>query len=101
MEDSRQHRLLECPTFAEDREPFQDAIRKMDEMGLEFPLCPVVTVHPETHFHTLLQFQVPKPVVHESFHAFAQDRLATNTPFHIYVDGSCQFPHSPTTRRHS
>ena len=98
MEDSRQHRLLECPTFAEDREPFQDAIRKMDEMGLEFPLCPVVTVHPETHFHTLLHFQVPKPVVHESFHAFAQDRLATNTPFHIYVDGSCQFPHSPTTR---
>eukprot|EP00435_Cladocopium_sp_Y103_P023521 s1371_g5.t1 len=97
-EDSKHHRLTECPAFAEDREPFTATINQLDEHGLEFSMCPCITVHPESHFHTLLHFKQPKPVVHADFHVFATQRFLANNPFHIYVDGSCQYPHSPSTR---
>eukprot|EP00435_Cladocopium_sp_Y103_P070281 s44_g35.t1 len=97
-EDSKEHRLLQCPAFAEAREPFQATLDQVAEHGLEFSMCPCITAHPESQFHQLLHFQQPKPVIHPDFQAFATQRYLANNPFHIYVDGSCQYPHSPTTR---
>lgn len=98
LEDSKEHRLSTCPAFAEDREPFQQALQQIENEGLEFAMCPCITVHPETYFHDLLHHQQPQPIIHSDFHTFANNRCNAQQPFHMYVDGSCLYPSSATTR---
>eukprot|EP00435_Cladocopium_sp_Y103_P043208 s764_g12.t1 len=97
-DDSKEHRLLHCPVFAETRQPFEPVLRRMEEEGLQFAQCPVISVHPEAELHRTQHFRQVAPVIADSFFDFAYRRQHAQMPFHIYVDGSCCHPHQPSTR---
>lgn len=96
--DSRTHRLMDCPTFADTRVPFQLVLKQMQDEGMCFDEHAVVHYLPDTHFHHIMHFQQPDVLVPHNIHAFAIQRSNANQPFNIYIDGSCSHPSSPTTR---
>eukprot|EP00435_Cladocopium_sp_Y103_P002124 s820_g1.t1 len=98
QQDSKEHRLYDCPAFAETREPYREVIQQIHHEGFTFSDLAVVHAHPDHDFHHLLHYQQASPVIAVQFKELAESRLMTNQPCHVYVDGSCQHPAHPTTR---
>ena len=97
-EDSRRHRLLDCPLGLETRTPFQSVLLELEHEGSVVPDFPVVCVHPSSeallHVHFRRSPTTWGPAVIHILHELAALGLRPN----FYTDGSCQFPMSPTTR---
>jgi ribonuclease HI len=97
-QDSKAHRLLECPTFAHIREPYTHVLQCAEEEGLTLADMAVIHSHADMQLHHVLHHQQPRAIVADDFHAFALQRQRNSQPFNIYVDGSCSNPRFPTSR---
>lgn len=96
--DSYAHRLLNCPTFADVREPYLPLLKYIDEHETHHADMPVVFVHPESDAHRLLHAAEPAAIIADAIRSECESRAAAHEQIHIFTDGSCQHPSSPTTR---
>ena len=97
-EDSRYHRLYECPVAKGPRSKCQAALRWFESEGIQVHELPLFLTH-EHHdwLHTLMYtLDVPDiaPALYRPLHEL--DMLGHQLTF--YTDGSCQNQHSPSTR---
>eukprot|EP00438_Fugacium_kawagutii_P001526 Skav207804 [mRNA] locus=scaffold381:63692:67435:+ [translate_table: standard] len=97
-DDSKAHRILDCPAFADIRERYPHVIRSINTLQPSFPDMPVVHPHDMADTHMLMHKSMPRQCIADEFLTFASERAETCQPVHIYTDGSCRFPESPTTR---
>eukprot|EP00438_Fugacium_kawagutii_P006176 Skav207464 [mRNA] locus=scaffold3545:327296:331618:+ [translate_table: standard] len=98
MQDTRAHRLFECPQFAQAREPFQHALEWLQQEPDSIGELPVVTVHPDDEALQVMLDAAPSCVVGSAFFRLARNRKQHKVPLHVYTDGTCQFPQCPSTR---
>ena len=98
MEDTRTHRLLECPLGAEVRVPFKpslDFLVESESCLLEYP---VIMVDPDVQALSLLHFSFPVVSWPEACLRHVLHAVDCGVDMHWYTDGSCLFPESPLTR---
>eukprot|EP00435_Cladocopium_sp_Y103_P006171 s1077_g2.t1 len=69
-----------------------------DRRQLLRELAGAIHAHPDHDFHHMLHFQQSQPVIAPELKQFAETRFLMNQPCHVYTDGSCKQPASPTTR---
>eukprot|EP00435_Cladocopium_sp_Y103_P066472 s251_g28.t1 len=91
-DDSRVHRLLECPIGAEVRQSYQSEIDAWKLAESLMPEYPFVTIHPEWEAMTLVHFLQPKPVFGDAILTKVSTMLSANIDVHWFTDGSCQHP---------
>lgn len=95
QEDTRYHRVHQCPASSEARQPFLELLSDIEEHQLPLHELSVLFQHPAMEYIDMLHTkQIP---------AQPSDDLCArlNTlPFrvHCYTDGSCIHPMSPSTR---
>eukprot|EP00438_Fugacium_kawagutii_P000079 Skav218693 [mRNA] locus=scaffold1346:145670:150848:- [translate_table: standard] len=98
QEDTRQHRLFECPTFSDIREPFSEHVTWLLD---NFPLTaelPGILVHEDAEVHQLLQYHDSDAIVGAEFFHVVQERAERGLPVYLYTDGSGKHPNAPATR---
>ena len=98
QEDTRSHRLLDCPLGSEARAPFQSALSGLvsdESCMLEYP---VVLVDPDLQALDLLHFTFPVTPWPAETLALVQDSVDAGRDLHWFTGGSCLFPESPLTR---
>ena len=88
-QDTREHRLLECPIGADLRSNFQDVISWLDSSGAEFAEFPYVTVHPSTDALLCSAFALPVPTLDDAVLDFVHSRFSRGYQVHWFTDGSC------------
>eukprot|EP00438_Fugacium_kawagutii_P023870 Skav233784 [mRNA] locus=scaffold780:250908:258735:- [translate_table: standard] len=98
MNDSRQHRICECPAFSREREPFHDSVAWLQNHAVYRADLPVVLEHDLEEPHRLLQFMQHGPIIAPAFFDHARSRKDADLPLHMYTDGSCSDPTHATTR---
>eukprot|EP00438_Fugacium_kawagutii_P001621 Skav211739 [mRNA] locus=scaffold1548:87131:90439:+ [translate_table: standard] len=98
MQDSRYHRIAECPQFAALREPYVQNLAWIKQHSDTFWDLPVMHVHDDDEVHRLLQFAEPAPVIAPAFFDLAKRRRDACLPLHLYTDGSSSYPKTPSTR---
>eukprot|EP00438_Fugacium_kawagutii_P004949 Skav216521 [mRNA] locus=scaffold4485:205582:208836:- [translate_table: standard] len=100
MTDNRYHRIFECPAFEHVRAPYQVTMDWLQSDGDgKIAELPVVFEHQDSETHQLLHEIEPLPVVGSEFFALARRRRDAALPLHVYTDGTCTHPASPSTRR--
>ena len=91
-EDTREHRLFQCPAFAEERQPFSEVLQFYVENGLLIHELAVIFLSPDDTMMRTLQYQQPASTWLDS----VTDRFLLcvyqGSQQHYYTDGSCQFP---------
>ena len=92
MEDSRFHRLMECPLGSDVRQHYQPLLDVLIEEESLLPYYPVITVHPDAEAITLLQFQLPEAVWSENVLQKVREKQDNNETLHWFTDGSCMLP---------
>ena len=98
MEDSRFHRLMECPLGSDVRQHYQPLLDVLIEEESLLPYYPVITVHPDAEAITLLQFQLPEAVWSENvLQKVRENRITTKHSLvhrwflHAALSGRFQF----------
>ena len=97
-EDSRRHRLLECPIGSEVRESFSAVIDDILEDESLLPDFPVITRHPDLEALQLMQFASPQPVWGQAICTHARNMVDEGITLHWFTDGSCLHPTCRHTR---
>ena len=94
-QDTKFHRTLECPVFAEVRKKHQSIVDKLVADESQLPELPVVCQYPHEEFLTVTEFSLPELIFPENVISYCY-----NCPslVHIYTDGSCQNPSNITFR---
>eukprot|EP00438_Fugacium_kawagutii_P026565 Skav206299 [mRNA] locus=scaffold3268:172305:176813:+ [translate_table: standard] len=98
MEDSRWHRIHECPAFAELRAGYQSNLDWFQSEGIPVEELPLVHMHPDQEVHRMLQFRESDICVGDDFLHLAFDRRQDGIPLLLYTDGSGMFPRTASTR---
>jgi len=62
QEDSRIHRLLECPIGTEIRHQFQSEIINWISEDSLVPAFPMITWHPDSEALSIVHYQLPSPI---------------------------------------
>ena len=98
MEDSKTHRLLECPIGNDIREEFSDTISEINSSGSLLPEFTVLHVHPDSEALDLAQFQHSHGIINATVQKMVVSFQKKSLPINWYTDGSCQYPHLVTSR---
>lgn len=97
-EDSRTHRLLECPAGNDVREAFVDTIRAYWDHGSHLAELMAINVHPLLQAVRTMHFAQPTPILPEHVIHMVHQRASQGIETHWFTDGSCSFPKEPTCR---
>eukprot|EP00438_Fugacium_kawagutii_P035288 Skav201139 [mRNA] locus=scaffold4217:177303:178988:- [translate_table: standard] len=97
QEDSRTHRLLECPVGSEIRAPFQPRIDAYHEHGSTQAEFSVVLQHPLQSAYQDLLFQYPLATFSDAVLSFVATARQQRSRVLWFTDGSSKFPCSPHT----
>lgn len=93
--DTREHRIYECPVFADIRVQFRRILDHFVDTGSLVHELPVVFVHPALEFIRVLQAKHPEAVLDDDMWQkltrLNRDLSAHGNCLHFYTDGSCQF----------
>ena len=85
QEDSRTHRLTECPAFEEVRKPFQDVISSLVELDHPMLYFPIIHSHPNADAQLCLQFNEPTAHICEAaLHQADQIRAVGCVPWFFH-----------------
>ena len=92
-QDSKMHRLCECPAFAEVRAPFRQLIQKLQDVEHSMLDLPVIHVHPDFIVHQHLQFREPRVIFSDQVMAkLAEVMQYSGQVLQFFTDGSCFHP---------
>ena len=98
-DDSKNHRLSECPAFAEIRAPYQRLLDELHEAGHSMIEFPVIHVHKDHLVQQHLQFREPRIIFPDMLTKHFEDNKQINGAIpNFYTDGSCFHPTHATTR---
>lgn len=97
-EDSRLHRLVECPAFHSIREPFRLLIQELQELDHPMLWCPMILRHPDCDAHLCLHAVEPVASICEDAIVRANRMLSLGFVPKFFTDGSCSHPSCPTSR---
>ena len=98
QEDSRIHRLLECPIGSDARAQYQSVINQWQEDESLMPAFPVVTVHPDLEAMQLVLFHQAPPIWGQAILELVENMQQDETQMHWFTDGSCSHPSDPHAR---
>eukprot|EP00438_Fugacium_kawagutii_P012153 Skav200039 [mRNA] locus=scaffold337:128586:133469:+ [translate_table: standard] len=91
-EDTRYHRIFECPATQRVRQAHQPILQLVEEQGLLYHELPVVTEDfSRTILHTICE-ALPEPEVDETLCTRLCALDASGFMLHFYTDGSCCNP---------
>ena len=97
-EDTRVHRVAECPAFHSVREPFQNMLDDLIEQEHHLLWFPMVLRHPDTDAHMCIHNQEPIAIICPEAVTAAQRMLGSGSTPTFFTDGSCAAPSHPTSR---
>ena len=92
MDDSRRHRLEECPIGADIRENYTSLFSFVESSGSCMLDWPVVCVHPSSEALRVLHFRLSFPSWSVSVIDALQRHVDLGGVPRFYTDGACQFP---------
>ena len=98
MEDSRVHRLVECPAFQDVREPFLPMLQNLQELDHPMLWFPMILRHPDAEAHQCLQAQEPMATVCQSAIVRSHQMRHRGCLPRFFTDGSCAHPSHPSSR---
>ena len=94
--ESRRHRFVTCPAFAEVRQRHSQAVQALDSRFPHWVFCPFATVHDAVDVTTLVFASRPPPgMPHEVAEAL---RPQARAQLECYTDGTCANPTQPLAR---
>lgn len=97
-EDSRLHRLVECPVFHSIREPFQPLLQQLQDLEHPMLFCPLILRHPDCEAHVGIHAVEPVASICQEAIRRSHRLQALGLVPKFYTDGSCSHPSCPTTR---
>ena len=97
-EDSRRHRLVECPSGAEIREPYRSVLDSVENCGSCLVDFPVIPVYPGMEALRVMHFSFELPTWSPDVLCVLEGQVSLGVVPSFYTDGSCQFPHVVTAR---
>lgn len=97
-EDSKSHRLLECPIGDEIRANFKDVVTELQESNSTLADFTVLHVHTDSEYLDLAQYQHGFGIFTVAVQRMVVDFQSKAIPINWYTDGSCQYPHLITSR---
>lgn len=97
-EDSRLHRLLDCPAFHSVRQPYQPVLQQLQEYDHSMLWFPMILRHPDAEPHACLHDCEPKPEICQSAIDTANRMIRQGCVPKFFTDGSCMHSNHPTTR---
>lgn len=99
QEDSRCHRMVECPAGHTVRTQYEPVLQWIEETGSRLPEFPFATVHPYADLIHTLFFQLTLEPPSDSLRAHVHLCQTHGVPIHWTTDGACQMPHLPDLRQ--
>ena len=97
-EDSRLHRLVECPVFHSIREPFLPLLQQLQDLEHPMLFCPMILRHPDCEAHLGLHAVEPVASICQEAINRSHRLQALGLVPKFYTDGSCSYPSCPTSR---
>ena len=97
-EDSKSHRLLECPIGDDIRANFTDVVTDLQESDSSLANFTVLHVHTDSEYLDLAQYQHGFGIFTVAVQRMVVDFQSKAIPINWYTDGSCQYPHLITCR---
>lgn len=97
-EDSKVHRLLECPIGNEIRENYSELVDDLIATESSLPIFTVLHVNHDSELLDLAQYQHGYGVFNAAVQKMIVDFQVRSLPINWYTDGSCQYPHLVTCR---
>ena len=97
-EDSRLHRLVECPVFHSIREPFQPLLQQLQDLEHPMLFCPLILRHPDCEAHVGIHAVEPVASICQEAIRRSHRLQALGLVPKFYTDGSCSHPSCPTSR---
>ena len=98
LEDSRFHRLVECPAFHSIRAPFLPLLRRLQEVDHHFLWFPMILQHPDDEAHRLIHDREPHASLCGSAIERARQMELQGIKPRFFTDGSYAHSAFPSTR---